>query len=764
MLILLKKNPLFAFAIPFWWAKGRAHLKAQIASRVRLDPAHLPFHEPLVDYLRAEKAQGRRLLLVTASDEHLAQPVAEHVGLFSEVLASNGHINLRGKNKAARLAENFGERGYDYAGNSSVDLPVWRHAREALVVNAGSSLATRAAECATVGKIFGRRKPIWRSLTEALQPHQWLKNLIVFIPLIISHQIAQWPRTLEAVWVFLAFSLCASAVYLLNDLSNLEADRQHSLKKMRPLAAGDLPLQFGFALAPLLLAAGIVIACTLPAGVLVALMAYLALTTGYTWRLIQIPLVNVLCLAGIYTIVLVAGYELARMELTFWLLFWVLLFLGLAFAQLYGVRREDLPETQGLDCSSHALQSISSEAPLSVAFVGGVPGGGATTFLCNLGGELVRRKIPVHVLSLERSNPLASDFERAGIPVRLQDERLAILEDRIEAVLRALAEMRPNVVVANLGGVSYETLRYAPQGVLRVAVAHADHPIVYDVLRHYPAHVDFVAVVSQTIKAKLEKMPEFTGMPVKYLPLGVPMPEMLIQRHFKDRLRILYLGRLGREQKRVQLFPEILRDLKDSGIPFDWTIAGDGPDEQWLKEALSKTNGASEAPRSSNSEQNVWLKGPVSYADVPKLLSTQDVFLLASDYEGLPLTLLEAMGNGLVPVVSDLPSGVRELVDEKTGRRVAPDDVHGYAREITWLHEHREEMARLSANARDKVHSLYSINAMTDRWLNAFRTAPPPREWPRSWKIQAPLTSPGSFRFSPLGRSLRRIRLKFRRA
>jgi 4-hydroxybenzoate polyprenyltransferase/phosphoserine phosphatase len=370
LLILLKKNPLLAFAVPFWWAKGRAHLKAQIASRVRVDPSYLPYHEPLLDYLRTEKARGRRLLLVTASDAQLAQDVADHVGLFSEVLASNGQTNLRGKNKAAKLAEDFGERGYDYAGNSSVDLPVWRHAREALVVNAAASLATRAADCATVGKIFERRKPLWRSLVESLRPHQWVKNLIIFVPLVTSHQLAQWPRTLEAIWAFLAFSVCASAVYVLNDLSDLEADRHHSLKRLRPFAAGDLPLPFGFVLVPLLLAAGILIACVLPAGFSGVLAIYLALTTGYSWRLKQVPLVDVFCLAGLYTIRLIAGHEAASVEFSFWLLvFSMFLFLSLAlvkrFVELHAARRQNLPEIHGRGYAAHDFELVAILGPVS---------------------------------------------------------------------------------------------------------------------------------------------------------------------------------------------------------------------------------------------------------------------------------------------------------------------------------------------------------------------------------------------------------------
>jgi glycosyltransferase involved in cell wall biosynthesis len=281
-------------------------------------------------------------------------------------------------------------------------------------------------------------------------------------------------------------------------------------------------------------------------------------------------------------------------------------------------------------------------------------------------------------------------------------------------------------------------------------------------LGHYTAYVDLLATVSQTIKQNLERLPGFASVPIKYLPLGVPMPAQPISRDFQGRLRIAYVGRLAREQKRVQLFPQILRDLQASGIPFEWTLAGDGPEETWLRQAMLGANAASaeRAPDSPLPEQTISFRGQVPYADVPKLLSSHDVFLLASDYEGLPLTLLEAMGNGLVAVVSDLPSGIRELVDENTGRRVAPEDVHGYAREIVWLHEHRSEMARFSTNAREKVRHDYSVAAMTDRWLAAFGQAPPRKEWPRRWSIEAPLDSPGRLRFTSLGRSLRKIKLR----
>jgi glycosyltransferase involved in cell wall biosynthesis len=385
---------------------------------------------------------------------------------------------------------------------------------------------------------------------------------------------------------------------------------------------------------------------------------------------------------------------------------------------------------------------------------GGLLIGGSTTFLCNLGGELVRRKISTEVLSFEQGNPLGSDFARLKIPVLCPDERL-IFEDRVLTILGSLSRSKPTVVLANLSPVSFEVLRYLPKGVLRVGITHSDDPLVYEAMQRYAACLDVMAAVSETIQSKLAAMAEFADVPVRYLPYGVPMPDGASARQFHGPLRILYMGRLGREQKRVHLFPDILAGLESAGIPFHWTIAGEGVEAAWLQGALSRTS------QTRGKAASFSVRGAVSYADVPGLLAEHDVFLLASDYEGMPLALLEAMGSGLVPVVSDLPSGIRQVVDEQTGCLVSPDDIPGYARAIIRLHERRDEMARLSASAREKVRREYSIRAMTDRWLDTVQESPGSPAWPQHWRVQPPLAQPG-FRFSPLGRAMRRLKLRLR--
>ena len=349
---LLRRNPLYLLAVPYWLLGGRARLKDQLARRVTLDAARLPYHEPFLAFLREQQRAGRQLLLVTASDRRMAEPVAAHLGLFAEVLASDGKTNLRGRNKAAHLAARFGERGFDYAGNSSIDLPVWARARQALVVNARPGLELRARQVGQVGGVFPATAPAGPAWVSALRPHQWVKNLILFVPLVTSHKITQAPLVLEALLGFVAFCLCASAVYVVNDLCDLDADRRHPTKRDRAFAAGALPLSTGLIAIPVLLAAAGVLASRLswPFGAVLAL--YLVLTTVYSAGLKRVALVDVFCLAGLYTIRLVAGHAATGVAYSAWLLvFSMFIFLSLAlvkrFVEVDAARAQETPNIHG---------------------------------------------------------------------------------------------------------------------------------------------------------------------------------------------------------------------------------------------------------------------------------------------------------------------------------------------------------------------------------------------------------------------------------
>ena len=400
------------------------------------------------------------------------------------------------------------------------------------------------------------------------------------------------------------------------------------------------------------------------------------------------------------------------------------------------------------------MEPNASQPPQRIALIsGGLALGGVTTFLINLAGELVRRGIAVEVFSFEKVNPLATDFQAQNIPILCLDEQRMIFEDRLETVLRRLREFKPTVVIANLGAASFEVLRYLPAGIFRIGVIHSDEASQYDMIRHYPPYMDLTAVVSQTMKHRATAMPEFARVPVACLPLGVPMCLESSVRDFTAPLRILYLGRLTREQKRVQLFPKILSKLCASGIPFHWTIAGEGEERGFL-EAEMKTD---------SPHQTVVFAGSVPYAKVPALLKQADIFLLASDYEGLPLSLLEAMGDGLVPVVSDLKSGIPEVVDASNGYLVPVNDVAGYARAIIHLHGHRDELVAKSAAARARVQKEFSVAGMTERWMTAIPTpAALSPVWPQRWKISSPVVAKNPFHFSPPVRALRRIAARLR--
>jgi 4-hydroxybenzoate polyprenyltransferase/phosphoserine phosphatase len=349
---LLRRNPLFVLLVPLWLLKGRSWLKRQIATRVTVDVEVLPFNEPFVEFLREEKNHGRKLLLVTASDRQLAQRVADHLGLFDEVIGSDGKINLRGSTKGEALVARFGERGFDYAGDSRVDLPVWACSREAIVVNANQSLVRAVLKRSPVQKSFGAAPTVWPSLIQTLRPHQWIKNVIIFVPLVTSHQIAHPSVLRPGFLAFVAFCLCASALYTVNDLFDLKADRHHPTKRHRPLASGRLPLSWGFALAPLLLAASALIASLVSLPVIGVLAVYAVASTVYSWRIKQIALLDVFVLAGLYTIRLVAGHVAANIEYSVWLLaFSMFVFLSLAlmkrFQELRPLRLQNKTDVKG---------------------------------------------------------------------------------------------------------------------------------------------------------------------------------------------------------------------------------------------------------------------------------------------------------------------------------------------------------------------------------------------------------------------------------
>lgn len=332
---LLRDRPLDMLRLPAWLAQGKAALKRRLAQRTGFDPASLPYHRPLLDWLREQRRQGRYLVLCTASDAMVANAIADHLEIFDEVLASDGARNLSAAHKAATLEQRFGSTGFDYAGNAAADLPVWERARRAIPVNAGDRLTRQAADRCTVDRVFPRAKPAGAVL-RTLRPHQWLKNLLLFMPMLAAHQIEDPSAWGTLVLAFLAFSLCASSVYIGNDLLDLDSDRQHPRKCRRPFAAGLIPAWSGLLLAPLLLLTSVALGAQVGSPFLSVLLAYFALTCAYSLRLKRLPLLDCLTLALLYMLRVVAGAAALTMPLSFWLLaFSVFLFLSLAFVKRY---------------------------------------------------------------------------------------------------------------------------------------------------------------------------------------------------------------------------------------------------------------------------------------------------------------------------------------------------------------------------------------------------------------------------------------------
>lgn len=334
-----------AIRLVFWLASGKSVLKARLGEACKIDPTSLPYNQPLLAWLREQKTQGRSLVLATASHHVLADKVAQHLDLFDEVLASADASNLKSRHKRDLLVSRYGEGGFDYVGDHAADLPVWRSAGRAYLVSSSPRLIGRVRTLGNLARVFDDDRPaVLDSLLRAMRPHQWLKNLLIFVPLFTAHLYGDPANLIPALLAFIAFGFTASSVYLLNDLSDVDADRHHPRKRRRPFAAGDLSLLHGWLAWPALLVPALAIsAMALPPNFLAWLCAYFGLTLAYSLALKRIVMVDVLTLAALYTLRIVAGAAAVGVALSFWLLtFSMFFFLSLAFIKRYSEIRAGL--------------------------------------------------------------------------------------------------------------------------------------------------------------------------------------------------------------------------------------------------------------------------------------------------------------------------------------------------------------------------------------------------------------------------------------
>ncbi len=309
---------------------GKAGLKHALTRRAQLDFGTLPYNQTVIDYIRSWGAAGGRAVLVTASNIALAEPIAAHLGIFDEVHGSNETLNLKGPAKARFLTERFGERGFAYAGDHPADLSVWSHANRVITVSDSAALRRKAEALGLPTDHLSGSGAQPRAYLRAMRPHQWLKNLLIFVPVFASHHLALLPFA-QSLLALIAFSLTASSVYVINDLLDLKADRAHPRKRRRPLASGDIPIAHGSALGLGLWLAGLGVAATLGLRFLLVVVGYYAATSAYSLLLKRKPIIDICMLAGLYTIRILAGSVATAIPVSVWLFaFSIFFFLSLA--------------------------------------------------------------------------------------------------------------------------------------------------------------------------------------------------------------------------------------------------------------------------------------------------------------------------------------------------------------------------------------------------------------------------------------------------
>lgn len=365
---VFKYRPLWLLAAPWRLLQGKAAFKHWLMRHVQgFNHEALPYNESLLQWLREQKAAGRRLVLCTASDQQVAQPIATHLGIFDEVMASDGQRNLSGSQKAKALVDRFGEAGFDYAGNAKSDLSVWQHAHRPIVVNASISLTRVAQDRWANAQVMPGTSASIADWLMGLRVHQWLKNLLIFIPLLAAHQLSHGAAWWALLLAFVAFSCCASAIYILNDLFDLESDRLHPRKRLRPFASGRLPIWQGLVAAPLLLGLSFGVGTLVNTAFVDYLLLYFFLTSIYSWGLKRLMLVDCLVLSGLYTLRILAGGAASAITPSFWLLaFSVFIFLSLAFIKRYVELAGMAPDSP--NAKAHGRGYFHTDAPLIQMF------------------------------------------------------------------------------------------------------------------------------------------------------------------------------------------------------------------------------------------------------------------------------------------------------------------------------------------------------------------------------------------------------------
>jgi len=356
-LLLFKKNPLYCIIAISWLMKSKAHFKAEISKRVLLSAESLPYNEDVIAYIKAQDPM-RKIILVTGSNKKVANLIAEHLGLFDEVIASDSTINLTGRDKRDRLVEHFGgsndkdKSGFEYIGNEKTDMPVWKEAKKVSVVSQNNDFLKSVHNSFDNVETFELQKPSIKNYLKGIRIHQWVKNLLVFIPLFLDHRFNDGQAFVQVLLTFFGLSILASFTYIINDLLDLESDRLNQTKRKRPFASGLISIKQAAVMMAVLFVIFVAILTQLNASINLVLMVYLAATLSYSFYLKRVAMLDVTMLAGLFSLRIIAGIVAIDSGWSFWLLaFSMFFFLSLAFAKRFSevenLRREGREKASG---------------------------------------------------------------------------------------------------------------------------------------------------------------------------------------------------------------------------------------------------------------------------------------------------------------------------------------------------------------------------------------------------------------------------------
>jgi len=459
VLVIARQRPRELLRIPGWIAQGKASFKRHVTAAVALDVEHLPYNHALLEWLRVEAGAGREIYLATAADGALAERVAAYLGIFRGVLASDGETNLAGGNKLAAFRARFGDE-FCYIGNAKPDAVLLAACVSPMVANPDRALRGAMKRAGTVPVTsFEARTPVIKSWLRAVRLHQWAKNVLIFVPLLLAH--AWNAATLTGAGVaFFSFGMCASATYIINDLLDIEADRRHPRKRKRPFAAGDLSAISGVLMVVVLMAVALALAIALPQifanmqggydltqpyKFLEWLGIYTMTTLTYSLYLKRTLLWDVFVLSGLYTVRILAGSAATDVAVSAWLAgFSVFFFLSLAFvkrfSELEALRERGVAVTNGrgyLVSDLEQLRALGTGAMYAAVVV-------LTLYINNPDNTRLYQHIarlwlvvPVMLLWLSRVWMLASRGEMHDDPVvfAITDKRSLLLGVLMAAVV-----------------------------------------------------------------------------------------------------------------------------------------------------------------------------------------------------------------------------------------------------------------------------------------------------------------------------------------